>query len=90
MDKLKADIEKKFPEAEILTRKADDPKGFRFLNIYQDDIEIGIEWKPNVNFGLSQWIGQKNEISGMYHPPREWYKTHKAVYHRVCSILSNK
>ena len=87
IDEIKAALTTEFPEAEIVVRKADDPKGMQFLNVFADDLEVAVEWKSDRGFGLSCFRSGADALDGAYDTPDEWYKSPKAVIHRIGSLL---
>ena len=87
IDQIKTALLAEFPDVEIVVRKADDPKGMQFLNVYSGKLEIATEWKPDRGFGLSSFRSDAHEMDGAYDAPDEWYKSSTAVFHRICSLL---
>jgi DNA-binding XRE family transcriptional regulator len=87
IDKLAKDLQARFPEAEIETRKADDPDGFQFLNLQLADLEVAVEWKKDEGFGLSSFGDTSDELSGLFEAPDEWYSNPEAVFHRIISLI---
>ncbi len=87
IDEIKDALAAEFPEAEIVVRKADDPKGIQFLNVFADDLEIAVEWKTDRGFGLSCFRSDSDALDGAFDTPDEWYKSAKAVTHRISSLL---
>ena len=82
-DALSAD----FPDAQIVVRKSDDADGMQFLNVYSDDLEVAVEWKPERGFGLSSFRSDSDDLDGAFDSPDEWYKSPDAVAHRISSLL---
>lgn len=87
IEQLNDALRAEFPDVEIVVRKADDPLGMQFLNIYSDDLEIALEWKPDRGFGLSSYHSDSHDLDGAYDAPDEWYKSPNAVFHRIGSLL---
>src|SRR5690606_32327547 len=78
---------KEFPDAEIVTRKSDDPSGFQFLNVFWKDFEAVVEWKPDRGFGVSCFRSDVDALEGAYDVPDEWFRKPEAAFHRVTSLL---
>jgi len=87
IDEIREALAAEFPETEIVVRKADDPQGFHFLNVFADDLEVAVEWKPDRGFGLSCFRSDADVLEGAFETPDEWYKSAKAVTHRISSLL---
>jgi len=87
IDQIKDALAAEFPDVEIVVRKADDPKGMQFLNVFSDNLEIAVEWKPDRGFGLSAFRSDSHDLDGAYDAPDEWYKSPSAVFHRIGSLL---
>jgi hypothetical protein len=67
-------IKNQFPSVEVETRDADDPNGFRFLNVRcNDGFEVAIEWKHDRGFGLSSYDETSHELAGLFDSPDEWF-----------------
>lgn len=79
-------LQSEFTDAEFVVRKADDPNGVQFLNLYLGSLEVAIEWKPDA-FGLSCFHSSCHELEGAFDAPDEWYRTPQATFHRVVSLL---
>jgi len=90
VDRLSRQLEIEFPEAEIETRKSDDPHGFQFLNLVLDDFEVGVEWKPELGFGISSFGDDSSPQEGLFAAPSEWYHTEQATFHRVASLVFDR
>ncbi len=87
VDELKQKLTSCFPDAEIEMRKADDPNGFQFLNVYAGTLEVAVEWKPNMHFGLSSFCGDSSALDGLFDTPSEWCSTTEATFHRIASLI---
>lgn len=87
IDQLSQDLRTHFPEAEIQTRKSDDPDGFQFLNLLVGEFEVGIEWKKENGFGISSFQDDSSSREGLFDSPHEWYETERAAFHRVASLV---
>lgn len=73
------------PDVELQTRKADDPDGFQFLNLFVDDFEVSVEWKHDLGFGISSGYG-----SVPFEAPDEWYTDERAALHRIASLVFDR
>lgn len=87
LDQIQETLRSEFPELEMVVRGSEDVKGMQFLNVYADDLEIAVEWKPDAGFGLSAFQGNFDDLQGAYDAPDEWYHSPRAVFHRICSLL---
>lgn len=88
VDQLSRELQTQFPEAEIETRKSDDPNGFQFLNLLVGELEVGVEWKKEHGFGISSFRDDSSSSEeGMFDSPSEWYQTEQAAFHRVASLV---
>lgn len=87
VDQLSQELNAQFPEAEIETRKSDDPNGFQFLNLLLGDFEVAVEWKSETGFGISSFCEDSLSLDGMFDSPGEWYRTEEAAFHRVASLV---
>ncbi|MEZ5944354.1 MAG: helix-turn-helix transcriptional regulator [Planctomycetaceae bacterium] len=87
LEQIKEALSSNFPDIEIVVRKADDPNGMQFLNVYSDNLEVSVEWKPDRGFGLSSFRSDAHDLDGAYDAPDEWYKSPNAVFHRISSLL---
>jgi transcriptional regulator with XRE-family HTH domain len=87
VDQLRQDLKTQFPDAEIETRKSDDPSGFQFLNFLRGGFEVGVEWKKEHGFGTSSFRDDSSSIEGFFDSPSEWYETEQAAFHRVASLV---
>ncbi|MFM8474827.1 MAG: hypothetical protein ACKOEO_03410 [Planctomycetaceae bacterium] len=74
-------------DAEIETRKSDDPNGFQFLHLLVGELEVGVEWKSAHGFGISSCRDDSWSGEGMFDSPVEWYRTERAAFHRVASLV---
>ena len=90
IEKLSGDLRSQFSDAQVQTRKADDPNGFQFLNVWRNGIEIAVEWKPDEGFGLSSYCDDSHELAGLFDAPDEWYSHEEAVFHRIASLLLDR
>ena len=90
VDQLRQDLKTQFPDAEIETRKSDDPNGFQFLNFLLDGFEVGVEWKKEHGFSISSFSDDSSSIEGMFDSPSEWYETEQAAFHRVASLVFDR
>jgi DNA-binding XRE family transcriptional regulator len=89
IDKLNLDLRARFPDFQIETRKADDPKGFQFLTMRCGRFEIAVEWKHDRGFGVSSFIDDA-ELEDLFSPPDEWYSNVDAVFHRIVSLVLDR
>ncbi|MCY2964300.1 MAG: helix-turn-helix transcriptional regulator [Planctomycetota bacterium] len=87
VEQLSQELKTQFPDAEIETRKTDDPNGFQFLNLLVGEFEVGVEWKKEYGFGISSFRDDSSSSEGMFDSPSEWYSTEKAAFHRVASLV---
>jgi DNA-binding Xre family transcriptional regulator len=87
VDQLCQQLKTQFPDAEIETRKADDPNGFQFLSLFIYDFEVGVEWKSDCGFGISSFRDDSSLTEGLFDSPNEWYSTEQAAFHRVASLV---
>lgn len=87
VDQLSQDLKTQFPDAEIETRKTDDPNGFQFLNLFVGEFEVGVEWKKEHGFGISSFRNDSSSSEGVFDSPNEWYETEQAAFHRVASLV---
>lgn len=87
VDQLSQHLKTQFPDAEIETRKTDDPNGFEFLNLLVGEFEVGVEWKKEHGFGISSFRDDSSSSEGMFDSPSEWYATEQAAFHRVASLV---
>ncbi len=61
VDRLYRRLGDLFPTAELQVRKADDPEGFQFLNVFIDDFEVSVEWRRDLGFGISSGFASSRE-----------------------------
>lgn len=87
LDQLGQELKARFPDAEIEVRKSGDPKAFHFLTMQTDGLEVAVEWKADLGFGLSSFDGESSALEGMFDVPSEWYSTAEAAFHRVASLV---
>ncbi len=87
IDQLRQDLKTQFPDAEIETRKSDDPSGLKLLNFVVGGVVLGVEWKKEHGFGISSFRDDSSSIEGMFDSPSEWYETEQAAFHRVASLV---
>jgi len=87
VDQLSHDLKQQFPDAGIEVRKTEDPNGFQFVNLVVGDFEVGVEWKPNLGFGISSFREDASPTDGVFEAPSEWYETERAAFHRVASLV---
>ena len=87
IDKLAEDLRARFPDAEIETRAADAPDGFRFLDLRLADLEVAVEWKHDQGFGLSSFSETADDLAGLFGAPDEWYSNPEAAFHRIISLI---
>jgi len=66
---------------EYIVRKADDPEGFQFLNVYAGTLEVAIEWKHDT------WYLSNGKFDGPSWPLRECYGTIEEVFLRISSLI---
>lgn len=86
-DRLNRALRLQFPDAEITVRSADDPLGFRILNLSRQGIEVAIEWKHDEGFGISSYPTDSSGLDGLFAAPDEWYESEQAAFHRVASLV---
>ena len=87
IDTLNLDLKAKFPDAKIEIRKADDPKGFQFLNLRLHDLEIAVEWKQDEGFGISSFSANSNELEGLFGPPDAWHRLPQEALDRIVVLV---
>lgn len=87
IDQVQESLKQFFPDMEIVVRKADDPNGFHFLNVFCGDLEVAVEWKQDRGFGLSCFQSDDDALEGAYDTPDEWFKNPDAVFHRIASLI---
>lgn len=87
VEQLSKELKSYFPDAEIETRKSDNPDGFQFLNVYVGDFEVDVEWKTGHGFGISSFHDGSSSLEGLFDSPNEWYTTEQAALHRIASLV---
>lgn len=87
VEQLSKELKSFFPDAEIETRRSDDPDGFQFLNVYVGDFEVDVEWKTGHGFGISSFHDGSTSLEGLFDSPNEWYTTEQAALHRIASLV---
>jgi DNA-binding XRE family transcriptional regulator len=87
IEQLSTELKTYFPEADIETRRSDDPDGFQFLSVYVGDFEVGVEWKQEHGFGISSFNSTSSSLEGMFDSPNEWYTSEQAALHRIASLV---
>jgi len=95
LEKFRDEVLEKFSDVDVTSTmcEADDPKGMKFLNFFYGSLEIGMEWKADVGFGLSSsfnGIGSRGSLEGIFGPPEEIYTSQEALFHRVVSLLTEE
>lgn len=86
LEPLAAELTRRFPEAQITLRKADDPLGFQILNFRLNVFEAAVEWKHDEGFGVSSFCDESHEFAGLFDAPDEWYSNSEATFHRIASL----
>lgn len=87
LEQMRDTLQKQFPNAEFLFRKADDPKGFQFLNVRLDNLEVAIEWKAGHGFGVSSFDKKDNSSEGLFDAPDNHYDDQEEAYQKVVSLF---
>lgn len=87
VEEIQRVLAREFSDIETVFRKADDPNGFQFLNIYLGELEVAVEWKADIGFGLSSFQSDGDGLEGAFDKPDEWYTKTASVIHRIQSLL---
>ena len=87
VEEIQGVLEREFSDIRTMIRKSDDPAGFQFLNICSGDLEIAVEWKADIGFGLSSFRGDADDLDNAFGKPDEWYTKTASVICRIESLL---
>ena len=85
--RLENKIKKEYPLICVQKREADDPAGFKFLNIYTKDLEIAVEYKMGVDFAVAAFDKKSKPLEGLYDNPHRIYKEDRSAFDYIARLI---